>query len=98
MLESRERRRTHTEREKRSDLKKKKKRLFAVEAIKTRNRGAASVSDQRSGLEERSRRNTERLFVPPLQQRREETRRGGKIPLNAVRAPDEEKRRAEGIG
>ena len=96
MLESRERRRTHTEREKRSDLK--KKRLFAVEAIKTRNRGAASVSDQRSGLEERSRRNTERLFVPPLQQRREETRRGGKIPLNAVRAPDEEKRRAEGIG
>lgn len=42
--------------------------------------------------------NTERLLVPPLQRRREETRRAGKIPPNAVRASDEEKRRAEGIG
>lgn len=78
--------------------KKRKKKPLCSGGIKTSKRGALSVSDQRSGLEERSRRNTERLFIPPLQQRREETRRGGKIPLNAVRAPDEEKRRAEGIG
>ena len=83
---------------KRNALRKKKKALCSGGTTKTSKRGALSVSDQRSGLEERSRRNTERLFIPALQQRREETRRGGKIPLNAVRAPDEEKRRAEGIG
>lgn len=52
----------------------------------------------KSKVEERSGRKTERLSGPPLQHRREETRRGGKIPRNAVRASDEEKRRAEGIG
>lgn len=58
---------------------------------------AASVSRPAAIAEERSEIKTDRSFGPP-RRRGEETRSGGTIPPNAVRASDEEKRRAEGIG
>lgn len=70
--------------------------LQHVQTIKLLCKRSISVRSAVKG--EKSKRKTERQFVTPLQHRREERRRGGKIPLHAVRASDEEKRRAEGIG